>query len=158
MTIEGARFSRQRLCARGARGGQIHCLTAHDQIIVVTPPVKAAGMVDIEVGGSETAPAIMKNAFRYDARPAPLVTSVSPMRGAVAGNTEISISGKNFLAESTVLVGGKPATKVKLADPATLEAKTPPGKSGEMVDVVVRNPDGKEAVVKRAFLYDERYR
>ena len=47
---------------------------------------------------------------------------------------------------------------MKVIDASTIELKTPPGEAGKMVDVVVRNPDGKEAVQKRAFLYDPRYR
>jgi hypothetical protein len=35
---------------------------------------------------------------------------------------------------------------------------SPGGVLNSRVDVVVRNPDGKEAVQKRAFLYDPRYR
>ena len=46
---------------------------------------------------------------------------------------------------------------MKLVDKTTLEGKTPPGEANKMVDVVVRNPDGKEAVQKRAYLYDPRY-
>jgi hypothetical protein len=33
----------------------------------------------------------------------------------------------------------------------------PPGEAGKMVDIAVRNPDGKEALQRRAFLYDPRY-
>jgi hypothetical protein len=47
--------------------------------------------------------------------------------------------------------------KVKFIDKSNLELKMPAGPDGKMVDVAVRNPDGKEAVQKRAFLYDARY-
>ena len=57
-----------------------------------------------------------------------------------------------------MIVGGKPCKKVKLLGPTSIEAIAPPGEHGQMVDVVVKNPDGKEAVAKRAFQYDERYR
>ena len=56
-----------------------------------------------------------------------------------------------------ILLDGKPAKFVKLVDKTTLEGKTPPGEANKMVDVVVRDPDGKEAVQKRAYLYDPRY-
>jgi hypothetical protein len=100
----------------------------------------------------------MKNGFRYDAVPAPVITGVSPNAGAVGGGTELTISGKNFTKESAVLIDGKAPKAVKLVDASTLELKTPPGEAGKMVDVIVRNLDGKEAVQKRAFLYDPRYR
>jgi len=57
-----------------------------------------------------------------------------------------------------VLVDGKPPKTVKFVNATLIELKTPPGDAGQMVDVIVRNPDGKEAAQKRAFLYDPRYR
>ncbi len=83
---------------------------------------------------------------------------MSPNAGAVGGGTEMTISGKSFLKETAVLVDGKAPKTVKMIDASTIELKTPPGEAGKMVDVIVRNPDGKEAVQKRAFLYDPRYR
>lgn len=139
------------------RPTQIPTRTA-THIVFVAPPRKEAGFVDVELGVGEVVLAIKKNAFKYEGIPAPLVSSVAPNRGATAGGTELTIEGKNFVRESVVLVGGKPATKVKLVDAQTLEVKTPPGNDGVMVDVVVKNPDGKEAVAKRAFQYDARYR
>ena len=57
-----------------------------------------------------------------------------------------------------MLVDGKPVKSIKFIDKSTLEVKTPPGTDNKLVDVAVRNPDGREAVQKRAFLYDPRYR
>jgi hypothetical protein len=57
-----------------------------------------------------------------------------------------------------VLLDGVEVTGTKFVDRATLELRTPPGAAGKLVDVAVRNPDGKEAVSRRAFMYDERYR
>ena len=125
---------------------------------LVTPPSRDAGFVDLEIGGPECGMTTVKNAFRYDASPPPLIESVAPNRGGVAGGTELSISGKGFVVGTTVLLAGKPAARVKVVDATTLEVKTPPGTDGQMVDVVVRNPDGKEAVARRAFQYDARYR
>ena len=96
------------------------------------------------------------NAFRYDATPAPTLTSVSPNRGGTGG-CEVTLEGTNFLKETSVLFDGKPVKSVKFISKTTIEVKSPPGDNGKMVDVVVRNPDGKEAVQKRAFMYDSRY-
>ena len=124
---------------------------------MITAPRKMAGVVDVEVGGPDVPKAVLKNAFRYDAIPAPTITSVSPNRGGIGGGSEITVTGQNLLKETVILVDGKPAKYVKLVDKTTLEGKTPPGEANKMVDVVVRNPDGKEAVQKRAYLYDPRY-
>ncbi|MFO0757104.1 MAG: IPT/TIG domain-containing protein [Byssovorax sp.] len=127
------------------------------EMIFVTAPRKMAGVVDVEVMSPGVPKAVMKNGFRYDAVPAPTISSISPNRGGTAGGTELSITGQNFLKESVVLVDGKPVPKVKFVDKSNLEIKMPGGTNGKMVDIVVRNPDGKEAVSKRAFQYDSRY-
>jgi hypothetical protein len=158
VTIEGENFTNDAFVRFGREAVKSIVSRRPDQIVVVTGPSKATGMVDVDVGSADGGTGTMKNAFRYDARPAPTITSVAPPKGAVSGNTEVTIAGKNFIAECVVLVGGKPVTKMKVVDASTIEVKTPPGTGGQMVDVVVRNPDGKEAVMKRAFMYDERYR
>ena len=128
------------------------------EIQIVVAARTTAGVVDVEVAIPGAPRAVMKNGFRYEAVPAPVITSVAPSAGAVGGGTEMTISGKNFTKETAVLVGGKAPRAVKLVDASTLELKTPPGEAGQMVDVIARSPDGKEAVQKRAFLYDPRYR
>ena len=66
------------------------------------------------------------------------------------------MTGSGFVQGSVVLVDGVRA-KTSFVDAHTLDAVTPPGKAGAMVDVAVENPDGKRASVPRAFAYDERY-
>jgi hypothetical protein len=158
IVIEGQNFTRDCAVYIGRENPKDTTWKSATEIHVVTAPRKAAGLCDVEVAAPGAGKAVMKNGFRFDAVPAPVITSVSPNAGAVAGGTEMSISGKNFIKESIVLVDGKPPKAVKLVNPTTLEFKTPPGEAGKMVDVIVRNPDGKEAVQKRAFLYDPRYR
>ena len=71
--------------------------------------------------------------------------------------TELSVEGKNFADGCSVLVGGA-AVKTKKISGSVLEAHTPPGEDGKLVDVAVKNPDGQTAIQKRAFQYDARYR
>ena len=157
LVIEGKNFTKDALVYIGREYPKDLVVKSATEIHAVTAPWKTAGVVDVEVGGPDVPKAILKNAFRYDAIPAPTITSVSPNRGGVGGGTEITVTGQNLLKETVILVDGKPAKYVKLIDKTTLEGKTPPGEANKMVDVVVRNPDGKEAVQKRAYLYDPRY-
>jgi hypothetical protein len=156
--IEGTSFTRDAAVYVGREHPKDIVVKSATEIQIVTAARKTAGVVDVEVAVPGAAKAVMKNGFRYDAVPAPVITGVAPSAGAVGGGTELTVSGKNFTKESAVLVDGKAPKTVKLVDASTLECKTPPGEAGKMVDVVVRNPDGKEAVQKRAFLYDPRYR
>jgi hypothetical protein len=157
LIIEGRNFTKDSLVYIGREYPKDLVVKSATEIHAITAPRKMAGVVDVEVGGPDVPKAILKNAFRYDAIPAPTITSVSPNRGGVGGGGEITVTGQNLLKETVILVDGKPAKYVKLIDKTTLEAKTPPGEANKMVDVVVRNPDGKEAVQKRAYLYDPRY-
>jgi large repetitive protein len=128
-----------------------------NEIRIVMAPRKTPGMVDVEVSVPGVGKAIMKNAFRYEAVPAPVITSVSPNRVGAGGGAELTIAGKNFLPDSAVLVDGKPPKSIKFVDKQTLEVKLLPGVDGKLADVTVRNADGKEAVQKKAFQYDARY-
>ncbi|WP_281329887.1 IPT/TIG domain-containing protein [Polyangium sp. 6x1] len=158
IVLEGDFFDEHVFVRIGGQAPKRAVVRSATTIEIVAPPSRASGFVDIEVGRGDAGTTVVKNAFRYDPSPAPAIDSVAPNKGSVEGGTEVSIEGKNFVAEAAVLFGGKPAQRVKFVSASTLEVKTPPGKNGEMVDVVVRNPDGKEAITKRAFLYDARYR
>lgn len=158
VVIEGKSFSKDCLVYIGREYPKDLAIKSATEIHIVTAPRKTPGVVDVEVAAPGASRAVMKSAFRYDAMPAPTISSVAPNVGGVGGGTEMTITGKNFIKETAVLVGGKAPRTVKLVDATTLELKTPPGEAGKMVDVVVRNPDGKEASQKRAFLYDPRYR
>jgi predicted enzyme related to lactoylglutathione lyase len=158
VVVEGAHFPEGANVRIGGQAPKKAVVRNGTVIEIIMPPSRAPGFVDIDVGRAETGTAVVKNAFRYDPSPAPSIETVGPNKGSVDGGTEVSIGGKNFASDATVHFGGKPATHVKFVDASTIEAKTPPGNNGEMVDVVVKNPDGKEAVVKRAFQYDARYR
>ncbi|MFT3772486.1 MAG: IPT/TIG domain-containing protein [Minicystis sp.] len=158
LVIEGANFTKDAQVYVDREYPKDIQIKSATEIHIITAPRKTPGVVDVEVTAPGLPKAVAKNAFRYDAVPAPIITSVSPNAGAVAGGTEMTISGKNFRKDTAVLIDGKPPKAVKFIDAQTLEFKTPPGDAGKMVDVAVKNPDGKEAVQKRAFLYDPRYR
>ena len=128
-----------------------------ERVVFITPKAASAQHVDIELIAPEGPPVVLRNVFRYEAHPAPELDSVSPVRGATSGGTELTLSGKHFAEGAVVLVGGKPATDVRRIDERTIETRTPKGTHGSLADVLVRNPDGKEATSRRAFLYDERY-
>ncbi|APR75486.1 Light-harvesting LHII, alpha subunit B / Histone protein [Minicystis rosea] len=158
VVIEGTNFTKDCQVWVGREYPKDLAVKSATEIHIVTAPRKSPGVVDVEVAAPGLPRATMKNAFRYDAVPAPIITSVAPNAGAVAGGTEMTISGKNFRKDTIVLIDGKPPKTVKFIDAQTLELKTPPGDAGKMVDVAVKNLDGKEAVQKRAFMYDPRYR
>jgi hypothetical protein len=158
LSIDGEHFDDHVYVRIGGQSPKQILARKATRIELIAPPSREAGLVDVEVGRGDSPVAVAKKAFRYDPSPAPIIELISPNKGTVDGGTVVSIDGKSFVAESAVLFGRTRAQSVKFVSATALEAKAPPGKNGEMVDITVRNPDGKEAVSKRAFMYDARYR
>ena len=156
--IDGEGFPKNATVRFGGEAAKHVVVKSTTQIETTTPPSKNAGTVDVEVTSPETGPGVMKSAFRYEATPAPTITSVAPTKGGTGGGTELTVEGKNFAVGVAVTVGKRPAKSVKRISGSILEVKTPEGDDGELADVTVKNPDGKQAVQKRAFQYDARYR
>ena len=78
----------------------------------------------------------------FVARVAPLrVDAVTPAFVMTTGGNSITITGQEFAAGATVLVGGVLATNVTVVDDTTITATTPSLSAGT-VDVTVTNPDG----------------
>ena len=89
-------------------------------------------------GQTLTAP--YANAFTYN--PAPTLTSVSPIAGALAGGTTITIDGTGFLTGATVSLGGSPCTAVAVNSATQITCTTPALPAG-LAAIVVSNPDGQ---------------
>lgn len=157
VTIEGAnlgsdvtvRVGRERAKLLRARGDTV--------VEIETPIRRQAGLVDLEIARPDGKVAVAKKAFKYDAYPAPVVSSVEPSRCSTAGGTRLTISGNHFAPGATVLVDRQPVREVKRIDEETIEIVAPPGKHGRMVAVEVRNIDGAKGFAHRAFAYDQRY-
>jgi hypothetical protein len=120
----------------------VSCTTA-TSCSATTPA--GSGTVDVTVttpsGTSATGPA---DHFSYV--PAPSVTGVSPSAGSTGGGSQIVVSGTGFYTvpgDTSVEVGGTPATDVSCSTDTACEAVTPPGKG--VADVTVTTPSGTSA-------------
>ena len=78
---------------------------------------------------------------------------VDPAAGPIAGGTTVLISGAYFLDGASVTFGGMPAASVVVMNTETIMATTPSHDPG-LVDIVVRNPDGTQAVLAGGFRYE----
>ena len=81
-----------------------------------------------------------------------LVTSVFPDTGSSFGGDTLTITGREFKAPLTVLVGGNPATNIVVTSQTTATFTTPAHASGP-ADVSVALGTGTPAVLKGAFRY-----
>lgn len=85
---------------------------------------------------------------------APELSSVSPERGPVAGNTLVTVNGANFEAGATVTFGDRAGTGVTVLTKRKISVLSPPGNAAGAVAVTVANPDGQKASLLAAFTYE----
>lgn len=74
--------------------------------------------------------------------PLPKVVRLVPSRGPADGGTPIAFFGTDLTPDTTLTLGGNPATDVVFIDAGTLTAKSPAGQAGLLVDVGVSNGNG----------------
>jgi hypothetical protein len=84
--------------------------------------------------------------------PVPTVTAIDPNTGSTFGGTPVTISGTNFVAGSTVAIGGTAATNVNVTSATTITAVTPAHAAG-VVSVVVTTPDSLAGTLTNGFTY-----
>lgn len=72
----------------------------------------------------------------------PRVSGIFPAQGPFEGGTPVSLSGVHLTPDTTVLIGGNPATDVVFVNASVLTARTPAGSPGLLADVVVQNNNG----------------
>ena len=118
--------------------------------ITAVTPAGTAGAQSVAVttiGGTVSKP----SAFTY-VTPAPVITSVAPSNGTIAGGSAISIFGKNFTGASSVTIDGKAVTNMVVVTADKITGLTPSSATVGAKLVVVTTPGGstKEAVT---FLY-----
>jgi len=68
--------------------------------------------------------------------PPATITGVLPISGPSSGNTNITITGTNFVSPATVTIGGAPATNVVVVSDTQITATTPAGFPGPAVVAV----------------------
>ncbi|MBP7381660.1 IPT/TIG domain-containing protein, partial [Myxococcota bacterium] len=99
-----------------------------DGILNCVAPPGAAGPVTLRAVDRFGRTAISPVDFVYQARLR--VESVFPVSGPSSGGTPITIAGSGFSSGVSVLVGGRPAISVSVADDGTILAISPPGSPG----------------------------
>lgn len=80
----------------------------------------------------------------------PVITTISPDTGLVAGGTAVTITGTGFTGATAVTFGALPATSFTVVSDDEIDAVTPAGTAGP-VPVTVTTPGGTS--VPAGFLY-----
>jgi hypothetical protein len=119
--------------------------------ITAVTPANAAGTYSLIVTNSDTQTGTLSSAYTYEA--APTITSVSPLQGALAGGTSITVTGTGFTSSVTSLtIGGTACTSVVRVSATSITALTP-AKTAGTYDVVVTNSDTQTGTLASGFTY-----
>ncbi len=138
LTITGTGFLVGATVAVGGNPAGAVLVASATSISCTTPP-GAPGAGAVVVANPDTQPSNAGFAFTFVASPAPVVATVAPIGGPLAGGTTVTISGSGFQAGATVAFGGVAVTPLAVA-PGTISCVAPGPGSGP-VAVVVTNPD-----------------
>ncbi len=114
--------------------------------LTAVSPSQSAGLVDITVttaGGTSATSAADR--FTYVA-PLPVVLSLSPGSGPLAGGTTVTVSGVGFTGATKVLFGAVAGTKVSVTNDTSLTVVSPAAKTPGVVDVTVTTAGGASPV------------
>ncbi|HEX7312105.1 MAG TPA: IPT/TIG domain-containing protein [Gaiellaceae bacterium] len=160
VTITGAGFLANANVAFAGSGDQVP-LPAGTSVVVASDgtqitaktPAHAAGIVDVVVTNPGGGKATKTDAFTFSAAPAPTITALTVAMGTSLGGTQLTISGTNFSAGTTVSFGGTAAASAAALNATTITARTPAHAAGA-VDVKVTLPDGQSDTLPSAFTFN----
>ncbi|QEE60478.1 choice-of-anchor G family protein [Salinibacterium sp. dk2585] len=111
-----------------------------DTTITAEVPAGAPGVVDVVVVGTgDCGPGTLPDAYEY--LDEPVITAIAPEEGPETGGTEVTLTGTDFTAATSVAFDGVPATAFVVVDDETITATSPAGAPG-VADVVVTGPGG----------------
>jgi hypothetical protein len=150
LTLTGSNFVAGATVRVGGVAATGVTLTSATQLRATTP-AGTAGARAVQVTNPDGQSVTLNNAFTYVAT-APTLTSVTPGYGPLAGGTQLTLTGSNFVSGATVRVGGIAATGVTFTSATQLRANTPAGTAGAKA-VEVTNPDGQSVTLNNAFTY-----
>ncbi len=105
---------------------------------------------DVKVVNPDLQEGVLVQGFTYSSTVSPTVSSVSPATGSVGVAQGVTISGTNFVAGATVVVGPYEATGVTVGSATSITATFPAMPSGNY-NVVVTNPSGQSGIRYAAY-------
>jgi hypothetical protein len=143
VTIAGTTLDGATSVLFGTVAGQITA-DSSTSITVTAPPVTSPATVDVTVvtaGGTSAVEA----ADQYTYEAAPIVTSILPNNGLLAGDTGVTITGANLSTATQVYFGTTKASSFMALSSTSIDAYSPAAKAVGAVDITVVSPGGTSA-------------
>lgn len=148
LTINGNNFVNGSVVTVGAAPCTTQTFVSATQINCVLPSGTGATTITV------TNPDTQSDSATYTFQAAPLVTSISPTNGVLAGGTVVTVNGSGFLAGVTAGLGGASCT----VNPATVTSNsfqcTTSARSAGTVALTVTNTDGQAQTYSNIYTYD----
>lgn len=153
ITITGSGFIEPIRIKIGSKDAQSIDWNSSKQIEAKTPKSAQDGIVNVLIiNGDGQRDFSLK--FTYNPpNPIPIITKIAPEEGRLEGGDRITISGKNFMYEPIVEIGGNRAADVEFISSNEIKATTPRGREGTY-DVIVTNPDGQPTEKPGRYTYN----
>ena len=113
-------------------------------------PLHVAGLVTVDVANSDGQSGSTGGAYTY--QDAPVISTIAPIGGPLAGGATITITGTGFLSGATVTVGGSSCSSVNVLSSTSLTCVTPSHALGA-ANVVITNPDTQTGLATGGYTY-----
>ena len=139
VTIKGKDFTGATSVTIGGVEATSFTVVNATMITCITPARIGAGGVGIIV---TTAGGQSKQFSFFNYITPPVITSLSPSTGSIAGGTIVTITGTNFTGATSVTIGGKAATPIVVVNNTTITCKAPVSTTAGPVDVIVTTGGG----------------
>ncbi|WP_058535680.1 Ig-like domain-containing protein [Legionella saoudiensis] len=133
VTITGTNFVQGLLVFFGGQLATNIQVLSSTSIRVVVPPISnsSGGAVDVVVQNPDGQKSLLTNGYTYLGSNLPVIYSISPTQGSIAGGTTITITGANLATTQSVNFGGIPGTIVQVTD-TQVSVISPPNIEGEV--------------------------
>jgi|GEM_PF-699018 len=148
ISISGTNFVSGATVSIGGTSASISSVTSTS--IVAVTSAKTAGTYNLVVTNPDTQTATLGSAYTYNNPP--VLSSVSPSGGALAGGNTVTLTGSNFNSMAAISIGAGSCTSV-LANSTTATCTAPAGSAGPKT-VTITNPDGTSSSLTSSYSYN----
>ncbi|MED4754670.1 IPT/TIG domain-containing protein [Brevibacillus choshinensis] len=147
--ITGTRFQPGATVKFGSVSATNVNVVSATEITAVTPPnVQGTYVVTV------TNPDSQKATTNYQYKADPIVTSIEPNHGTLAGGTLVMFKGNYFMKDVSVSFGKSTAPMNTYSSATYFKVNAPVATEPGPVDVVVTNPDGTTVTIPGGYTYD----
>lgn len=156
VTIDGANFrGTMSVTFGGVAATGVTVNGARTQLTCRTPAFAGTGPVDVVVTSDTHGSVTATGAFTYNSNPAPVLTTISPNNGPLAGGTPVTITGANFFGTLTLTFGGVAATGIVVSNGGTrIDAVVPRATVAGAVDVFLDSTTHGQVTLTSGYTYN----